>query len=67
MATTYTWSANVSIAGQGRYGAGGAHRAKLPATEVELKAAVARDIAKRHECTAEDVLVLDFTYSEVPG
>lgn len=67
MTTTYTWSANVLITGQGLHDARGAHRATLPASEAELKAAVARDVAKRHRCTASDVLVLDFTYSEVPA
>lgn len=67
MTTTYTWSANVLVTGQGLHDARGAHRAALPATEDELKAAVARDVAKRHDCPASDVLVLDFTYSEVPA
>ncbi|MFI5992463.1 hypothetical protein ACIBAC_11500 [Streptomyces sp. NPDC051362] len=67
MTTTYTWSANVLITGHGLHDARGAHRAKLPASEAELKAAVARDIAKRHRCTATDVDVLEFTYSEVPA
>ncbi|MFG3585086.1 hypothetical protein [Streptomyces sp. NPDC047990] len=64
---SYAWSANVLIDDQGLHDARGAHRAPRAATEVELKAAVARDVAKRHGCTASDVLVLDFTYSEVPG
>ncbi|MFB7244616.1 hypothetical protein ACFCYX_19410 [Streptomyces populi] len=64
---TYTWSANVLIPGQGLHDARGAHRATGTATEAELKAAVARDVAKRHRCTASEVLVIDFTYSELPA
>ncbi|MGW5173158.1 hypothetical protein ACWERY_02170 [Streptomyces sp. NPDC004082] len=63
----YAWSAEVLITGQGLHDARGAHRSNGSATETELKAAVARDVAKRHGCTPSDVLVLEFTYSQVPA
>ncbi|WP_275558521.1 hypothetical protein [Streptomyces sp. 5-6(2022)] len=61
----YVWTARVVVPGQGLFDARGAHRSAKPATERELKAAIARDVADKHGGDANEIVVTGFTYSEV--
>lgn len=61
----YTWSAEVLVPGQGLMDARGANYCQGTATEAELKAAAARDVAEKHGKKAQDIRVFGFTYSEV--
>ena len=65
MASYYTWSADVAIASQGRHDARGMHRAAGPVSEADLKSAVARDIATKHQCDLSDIHFSAFAYTEV--
>lgn len=61
----YAWSAEIVIPAQGLHDARGAHRAARPATEGELKTAIARDVAAEHGCDPTEIVFTGFTYSEI--
>lgn len=60
----YFWNAEVVVPGAGRHDAQGAHRSARPVTEKQLKAAVARDVAAKHNCAANDLYIFNFNYTD---
>lgn len=64
MSSYFTCSA-VVVTPSGSYDTRGTYRVTGDASETDMKAAIAREVAAEQRCDWREVIVLDFVYSQI--